>query len=395
MGYFRKYIENCSNRVSGLFEVVSGKEKLGSWIEVDINKLREDILSAGPLFQPDFAHPFRLECDASGTRLGAIHCQEIEGTRRIIRCVSGKLGTAGRNYSTIEKEFVAVIFAARKFGFHLAASFVVVTDHQPLRCLRTVANPRGRIAGWKLFLQGHEFEVEYKPGKHNVLPDFLSGLAVLNADTEVGMIEGAHLLTGHGRRDCCYRFIRNNFNGEVKRDKTEEVLKKCGVCTYYSTGRRFQWAVVPMSGLFEKLGVDCIGPLPRSDSGSYYIILATYYAGGWSDSTTMKNKTARNVSDFLIRRVFLRHGIPGVIQMDRGGFLNKTVKDLSRKFGAKMKFSTPYHPEAGGKAERTNRTVLGKLARVISASARSWDKFVPMAVYCYNISPQKDLGLGP
>lgn len=156
---------NFSNRVSKLFEVVSGKEKFGPRAETWINGLREDILRADPLFQPDFVHQFRPECDASGSGLGAILCQEIRGERRIIQCVSRKLGPAEKNYSTIEKELLAVVFAVKKFGFYLAGPFVVVTDHQPLKWLRTVANPQGRIARWKLFLQGYEFEVEYKPGK--------------------------------------------------------------------------------------------------------------------------------------------------------------------------------------------------------------------------------------
>lgn len=190
-------------------------------------------------------------------------------------------------------------------------------------------------------------------------------------------------IDGPRREGCCYKFIQNNFGQKASRDLIEGDLGKCETCAYYSAGKWFQRAVIPMSGMFEKLGVDCIGPLPRSDSGAYYIILATDYASGWAESATMKNKTARNVSDFLIKQVFFRHGVPGVIQMGGGReFLNKTIKDLAVKYGARMNFSTPHHPEANGKAERTDKTVLGKLAKVIGASSRGWDKFVPVAVYC-------------
>ena len=110
------------------------------------------------------------------------------------------------------------------------------------------------------------------------------------------------------------------------------MIKKCDSCAYYSADKRFQQAVIPMSGLSEKLGVVCIGPLPKSDIGSYYIILEMDYAIGLAGSITMKNKNSKNISDFLIKQVFLKHGIPRTIQVDSGKEFSNRTKDFARKF---------------------------------------------------------------
>ena len=60
-----------------------------------------------------------------------------------------------------------------------------------------------------------------------------------------------------------------------------------------------------------------------------------------------------------------------------------------------MKFSTPYHPEANGKAERSNKSILAKLTKLITVGGNDWDKFLPVALYCFNISPQRTLELSP
>ena len=160
--------------------------------------------------------------------------------------------------------------------------------------------------------------------------------------------------------------------------------------------KKFEVAEKQQNAIFEKFGVDCIGPLPKSSGGAEHIILATDYASGYSVGAAIKNKSANTICDFLMKEVILRFGAPLTIQMDSGReFRNKIVKGHELRFNTRMKYSTPYHPEANGKAERTNQTLINKLARIVMHDIRSWDKMLPLALYCYNVSPQKDLKLSP
>jgi len=55
-------------------------------------------------------------------------------------------------------------------GYH----FKVMTDHFSLKWLQSLENPTGRLARWAVALQQHDFEVEYRKGALNYVPDALS-----------------------------------------------------------------------------------------------------------------------------------------------------------------------------------------------------------------------------
>jgi hypothetical protein len=79
------------------------------------------------IFDPSL--PTQVATDASGTGLGAVLLQK----NRPIAYAARSLTPAERNYSTIEKELLAMVFALRRFHFYTAGRTVdVLTDHQPL-----------------------------------------------------------------------------------------------------------------------------------------------------------------------------------------------------------------------------------------------------------------------
>ena len=88
---------------------------------------------------------------------------------------SKQLQKAERNYSTIEREALAVVGAVKKFYPHLYGfSFKLVTDHNPLTFLKSIKDTRGRLIHWLLFLQQFTFTVEYKKGTSHSNVDTIS-----------------------------------------------------------------------------------------------------------------------------------------------------------------------------------------------------------------------------
>ena len=154
LGYFIKFVEGFSKRVSELHEVVSGKRRFTNEVSEMVNRLRKNVLDSNPLYLPDFTKPFRIECDASNVGVGAVLVQEVKEERRVIYFLGRKLNGAEKNYSTIEKELLAIVFGVKKYRLYLGSPFIVVTDHQPLKWLESLNNPQGRIARWKMFLRG-------------------------------------------------------------------------------------------------------------------------------------------------------------------------------------------------------------------------------------------------
>ncbi|GFV34898.1 retrovirus-related Pol polyprotein from transposon 17.6 [Trichonephila clavipes] len=79
------------------------------------------------------------------------------------------------NYSTTEREALAVVWALKKFrGYIEGTEITVASDHQPLKWLLNLESPTGRLARWALEIQTFNLKVQYIPGKANVVADMLS-----------------------------------------------------------------------------------------------------------------------------------------------------------------------------------------------------------------------------
>jgi hypothetical protein len=101
-----------------------------------------------------------LATDASETGLGAVLSQVHDGKERAIAYASRVLRKAETNYSTIEKEALALVWAVGHFQpYLLGRPFTLITDHYPLTWLKSIKEPCGCLARWLLFLSKYEWAI--------------------------------------------------------------------------------------------------------------------------------------------------------------------------------------------------------------------------------------------
>ena len=126
--------------------------------------------------QPDL--PYTVDTDASDYQVGATLFQtHQDGERKPIGYWSRTLKPAEKNYSTPEKECLAVVWALTTLRPYLqGVQFTVYSDQASLRWLMTIAEPSGRLMRWRLRLSEFDFVVLYKKGKINTQADALSRL---------------------------------------------------------------------------------------------------------------------------------------------------------------------------------------------------------------------------
>ena len=133
-------------------------------------------LSSQPVLRlPDFTKQFVVRTGASDQGLGAILLQEHEDGIFPVLYLSRKLNAAERNYSVIERECLAAVWAIRKLQVYLyGQEFVLQTDHRPLTFLDQAKLANARVMRWAMALQPYRYRTESIRGSDNVGADYLS-----------------------------------------------------------------------------------------------------------------------------------------------------------------------------------------------------------------------------
>lgn len=181
LGYYRKFIPEFAKIIKPMTQCL----KKGSKITLDSNYVEcfekcKTLLVNDPILQyPDFSKEFVLTTDASKFAIGAVLSQGVIGSDKPIAYASRTLNPSEINYSTIEKELLAIVWATKYFRPYLfGRKFKIVTDHRPLQWVMNIKEPNSRLTRWRLRLSEYDFTVIYKQGKINTNADALSRMEI-------------------------------------------------------------------------------------------------------------------------------------------------------------------------------------------------------------------------
>ncbi|KAK7096255.1 hypothetical protein V1264_005571 [Littorina saxatilis] len=178
-GYYREFIPNFAAITAPLSDMTrKGCPNRILWgpAQEKAYQTVRDLMSRDPVLRlPDTAKEFILRTDASDERIGAMLMQEHGGKPFPVSYASKKLSGAEKNYSTMEKECLAIVWGIKKFELYLqGVKFVLQTDHKPLTYLNSAKFVNNRIMRWVMYLQNFDMRVESIKGSDNVGADFLS-----------------------------------------------------------------------------------------------------------------------------------------------------------------------------------------------------------------------------
>ncbi|KAM6543139.1 hypothetical protein CsatB_007586 [Cannabis sativa] len=178
-GFYRRFIKDfskISKPLCSLLEQNRSFEFTKDCHEAFVT-LKKALVSAPIIVAPDWSLPFELMCDASDFAVGAVLGQRREKVFHSIYYASRTLADAQLNYTTTEKELLAVVFAFDKFRAYLVGTKVVVyTDHSAIKYLIAKKDAKPRLIRWVLLLQEFDLEIRDKKGAENQVADHLSRL---------------------------------------------------------------------------------------------------------------------------------------------------------------------------------------------------------------------------
>ena len=176
-GFYRRFIKDFSKIARPLCRLLEKDTKFSfddsckaAFEEIKIRLVQAPIMAA-----PEWDQGFEMMCDASDFAMGAVLVQRKEKIFRAIYYASRTFNEAQENYSTTEKEMLAIVFACEKFRPYILGSHVIVhTDHAAIKYLMSKKEAKPRLIRWVLLLQEFDLEIKDKKGCDNVIADHLS-----------------------------------------------------------------------------------------------------------------------------------------------------------------------------------------------------------------------------
>ena len=149
----------------------------------DNQKIFEELkayLTTAPIVRaPNWKLPLEVMCDAIDLAIGAVLGKREEGKPYMVYYARKTLNEAQRNYTTTEKELLAVVYALERFRVYLVGSDIIIfMDHSDLKYLLTKQNAKARLIRWVLLLQEFNLQIKDKKGVENVVADHLSRLTI-------------------------------------------------------------------------------------------------------------------------------------------------------------------------------------------------------------------------
>ena len=172
-GYYRRFIKGFSQLALPLTKLTR-KDTPFIWTpecEESFQALKHRLTTAPVLVLPEPSESFEVYCNASLKGLGCVLMQH----QNVVAYASRQLRPHEMNYPTHDLELAAVVFALKIWRHYLyGVKFHVFSDHKSLKYLFEQKELNMCQRRWMELLKDYDFELNYHPGKANVVADALS-----------------------------------------------------------------------------------------------------------------------------------------------------------------------------------------------------------------------------
>ena len=184
-GYYRQTIAKVAAPLTAVTKKhTKWTEDCQAAFETLQKTLQKMLQSDQVLAYPRTDRPYKLYTDACNYAVGGVLVQtDDEGLERVVQYVSHQLNDTQRKWATIEKEAYAIIYCLNKLRTYLwGATFEILTDHKPLRCLFQGEVANTKIQRWAVLIAEFGAPINYRQGKLNVRADMLSRIRPMEVD---------------------------------------------------------------------------------------------------------------------------------------------------------------------------------------------------------------------
>nr|GEZ47845.1 reverse transcriptase domain-containing protein [Tanacetum cinerariifolium] len=278
-------------------------------------------------------------CDASDFAVGSVLGQRIDKHFRPIYYASKTMNQAEANYTTTEKEMLAVVYAFEKFHSYLIMNkSIVYTDHSTLKYLFAKKDVKARLLRWILSLQEFDFKVIDSRGAENYAADHLSRLE--NPYENV--------------------FDPKEINETFPLESLNKVTHKDPSTPWYAHLANYHTGNFIIKGM-------------TSQQKKKFFRDARHYF--WDDPYLFRTR-----ADQIIRRCVAGKEAIDILNACHSG---PTGGHYRASYTAKKVFDSAYHPQTSGQVEVTNRGLKRILERTVGENRASWSDKLEDALWAF------------
>lgn len=146
---------------------------------------------------------------------------------------------------------------------------------------------------------------------------------------------------------------------------------------------------------FEKIIMDCVGPVKDSNKGNRFMITFQDDLTKYSECIPKPNITGFPVAQIFVENIICRHGIPKILLSDQGSnFLSQMFQEVCKILKINHITSTAYMPTSVGQIERFHRS-LSSYLRIYAEEKDDWDEWIPFALFTYNTTKHSSTKYSP
>lgn len=207
-----------------------------------------------------------------------------------------------------------------------------------------------------------------------------------------------HPLSGHlGRLKTLLRLLEVVYWPSLRADVWRH-CKECPTCQKYKpsfsklSGHLQSTPVVEPGHM---LGIDLMGPFPRSTKQNEHLLVIVDYCSKWVELFPLRAARAPQIAKILVEEIFTRWGTPAYLVSDRGAqFTSNLINLVCKQWGVIQKLTTAYHPQTN-LTERVNRNLKTMIASYVGDQHRHWDRWLSEFRFAINTAWHESTGYTP